>query len=123
MVINANKKYYSDAINYIYNRVDNPHFYIFSDGRTNINNFIDLSNIAYTIVNSDKNNKNPINDFFLLSNCKYFIIAASTFSWWAAWLSKNKNKIVITPNVVQTDMYKTSAWGFKGLIPKKWIII
>ncbi len=120
---NANKKYYSDAINYIYNKIDNPYFYIFSDGRTNINKFIDLSKIEHTIVDSDKNNKNPINDFFLLSNCKYFIIAASTFSWWAAWLSKNKNKIVITPNVVQTDMNKTSAWGFKGLIPNKWIII
>ena len=120
---NATKDYYTNSIKYIKNHIDNPHFYIFSDGRTKINDFINLSKINYTLVNSDKSKQVPINDFFLLSCCKHFITAASTFSWWAAWLSKNQNKIVITPNIVQTNINQTSAWGFKGLIPKKWIII
>ena len=33
----------------------------------------------------------------LMSSCKHFIIANSSISWWAAFLSDNENKIIITP--------------------------
>ncbi len=34
---------------------------------------------------------------WLLSLCDHFVISNSTFTWWGAWLSRNSNKVVVTP--------------------------
>lgn len=36
-------------------------------------------------------------ELFLMSHFSYFVIPNSTFSWWGAWLSRNEQKVVITP--------------------------
>ncbi|MGH7890571.1 MAG: alpha-1,2-fucosyltransferase [Thermodesulfobacteriota bacterium] len=38
-------------------------------------------------------------DFYLMSSCHHQIVSPrSSFSWWAAWLNPNPNKIVIAPS-------------------------
>ncbi len=31
-----------------------------------------------------------------MSNCHHFILGPSTYSWWASYLCKNKDKIIIS---------------------------
>jgi hypothetical protein len=40
----------------------------------------------------------PLADFYLLSRCAHFIIANSSFSWWAAWLGETESSRVYAPS-------------------------
>ena len=59
-------------------------------------------------------------DLCLMSLCNDFIIANSTFSWWGAWLSTNKNKKVIAPiQWFGTEGY-TKDHDTKDVVPDGW---
>ena len=107
--------YYKKSINCIKKKVKNPFFFIFSDD-------IELVKKTFSFFNNKKyifiDTKSPINDLYLMSNCKHFIIANSTFSWWGAWLSKNKRKIVCAPKRWLRVRISTP-----DIIPESWIKI
>ena len=81
------------GINYFKNKIDNPLFLIWSNDFSNLDNFFSTDDFIFVKNNFDK----IITDFFLLTQCKYFIVAPSTFHWWGAWLSDFKDKICIRP--------------------------
>jgi len=39
----------------------------------------------------------PVPDLYLLSRCRHFAVANSSFSWWAAWLGPGAFSIVYAP--------------------------
>lgn len=58
-------------------------------------------------------------DFRLMSAGKHFIISNSSFAWWAVWLSKNTNRIVVAPNEWVTD----ARMNTNDLYPAGWVRI
>lgn len=89
-----NIDYYIDAIAKVKNLLPNFKLFIFSDDIEWCKNNLRINEDLFFV----ENNKNDeINDLWLLSQCKHFIISNSTFSWWGYWLSKDKTKIVIKP--------------------------
>lgn len=88
--------YYINAINNLSKRVDNPHYFVFSDDIPWCKE--NLSSLAKNINFIDHNKGlGAYKDLILISHCKCNIIANSTFSWWGAWLNEYKNKIIIKP--------------------------
>ncbi len=93
----CDKDYYIRAINYMKTQLFNPHFYIFSNDlqwcKDNLTDYMD----NYTFSENNDSQYNYV-DMQLMSYCKHNIIAHSSFSWWAAWLNNNEDKIVVAPS-------------------------
>jgi len=74
--------------------------------------------LSYSKIFVDHNkNENSWKDMLLMSSCQHNIIANSSFSWWAAWLNQNPNKVIIAPK----QWFATSDTDTKDLIPPEWI--
>lgn len=114
--------YYKKAIEIIKQNIQNPHYFVFSDNINFAHMQISKLGISdYTIVVHNNNLSAEHADLWLMKNCKHFIIANSTFSWWGAWLSDYNNKKIIAPaQIMKTEKMW---WGFDGLIPDSWIQI
>lgn len=107
-------EYYKAAVDHIAKRVKNPHFYIFSDDPTWTRKNLLLD---YPLTFVTGNDKAAQEDLRLMSQCRHFIIANSTFSWWGAWLSSSEGKTVIAPK----EWFKDKSNTDKDLIPNDWL--
>ncbi len=115
----CNLHYYKKALSLF--DLKKHHLYFFSDDINwvkNNFNFIDLNNATFVDWNKGDNSWQ---DMYLMSLCENFIIANSSFSWWGAWLSVNKNKKVIAPKKWFADKIKNEQT--KDLFPTSWIKI
>ena len=118
---NLDLDYYFKAIAYIRARVSNPHFFIFSDDTTAAATKLALPAGDFTCVTHNRGDENAFADLWLMTQCRHFITANSTFSWWGAWLGEGEGKIVLAPGFNLRGT-KTS-WGFSGLLPERWTLI
>lgn len=87
--------YYNRCFQIMARQVESPRFFIFSDDMQWVKQHM-VTGFPTTYV--DGNGTKEDKDLMLMSHCKHFIIANSSFSWWGAWLSENNNKIICAPD-------------------------
>lgn len=108
-------EYYSKAIDIIHEKIDKPHFFIFSDDPEwaccNVNPGEPTTYVRHNDCLHD------YEDICLMSMCKHHVIANSSFSWWGAWLSSCKNKIVLAPKRWFLDEKANSEYE----LPDSWL--
>jgi hypothetical protein len=111
-------KYYTGAKELISSKVDDPHFFIFSDDiewcRENLDFFSPTTYVLHEYAGK------KFQDYIrLISACKHFIIPNSSFAWWANYLSPSQGGITIAPNRwVTADNYDD-----KDVYRENWIKI
>lgn len=108
------KEYYQQAIALIKEKVSSPKFFLFSDEIEWCKENLSIEGGVF--ISWNKGAENYV-DMQLMSLCKHNIIANSSFSWWAAWLNQNPEKIIIGPKKwVNGAQYQSNT-----PLPKEWI--
>lgn len=102
--------YYIDAINLFPNRK----FIVFSDDVEFVKKYFEGDKFAFD------ESSNEIDALNKMASCSDFIIANSSFSYWAAWLSPSVNKKVVAPTY---DKWYSSGNTTQTVLPKNWIQI
>ena len=92
--VRSQLRFYEENIERFKKELKNPIFFVFSDDIKYCKDNMKLD-LPFNFI---ENTNDPLEDFWLMKNCKHFIISDSTFSWWSAWLSGSKSKRICTPD-------------------------
>ena len=113
----CDEKYYKTAISMIFDIINEPEFFLFSDdlewAKKNIQVDAPIMFISHNL------GKQSFEDMRLMSYCKNHIIANSSFSWWGAWLAENDEQCVIAPD----RWFNTRICNYCDRIPKHWNVV
>ena len=111
----VNVNWYLSAINHIKERVSDARFFIFSDDIGWVkHNFPATEDFRFIDASPDGFEHE---DMLMMSRCKHQIIANSSFSWWAAWLNVNVDKVVVAPK----QWFQNQTVNTNDLLPVSWL--
>ena len=94
-----NENYYRKSIEIFKKKVKKPIFYIFTDDVEYAYKIIKKINLNKNFIFINKYKLQDIEEFWLMKQFKNFIISNSTFSLSAAFFSKKRDKILISPKL------------------------
>ena len=114
---NVSSGYYPRAVAFLEQRLPSPHYYVFSDNPEAARARLAVPEGRSTFVSHNVGDEMAFADLWLMTRCRHFVTANSTFSWWSAWLGEAPDKIVVTPNHTAVG---DAAWDFEGLILPAW---
>ena len=113
----CDEAYYRQAIDVILEKHKDIQIFGFSDDVEWCEQNMKLQHPVTWIPESEAGVKGGTH-FWLMRQCKHFIIPNSTFAWWAAWLSENPSKMVVCPK----QWYNTPEDQSEGFLPNDWIL-
>jgi hypothetical protein len=114
----VDRKYYEQGLKYISERTAISRIYVFSDDIEWCKENMKFD-YPMTFVGDEYSGEKGEGHLYLMSACKNFLIPNSSFSWWAAWLSESKNKIVVAPK----KWFNDESVNTDDITPKEWIRI
>ena len=88
-------------------------FFCFSDDIDDVKKNFDVKKFNFL------ENNNELDDLYCLSQCDSVIMSNSTFSWWGAWLGKNKEKVIAPP----LWFGRAGPRDLEDLIPDRWEVL
>ena len=94
---NLTDAYYQQAIQMIEQQAKSAHYFVFSNDIEAAVRKLQLPPHKVTCVDHDPSDEGAILDLWLMSQCKHFIMANSTFSWWGAWLGRSNDGLLLMP--------------------------
>lgn len=105
--------YYQRAMARLEQSVENPHYFVFAQdmqwARENIK-----SHHPVSFASEKDPDTGAIQDLYLMSQCRHYIISNSTLHWWGAWLNFDAKNIVIAP---------MSGWPSNDILHNQWLAI
>lgn len=112
--------YFKSALQKMASQVEKPEFFFFSDDIIWCRST--FRDVGYQLHFVENNNTNePEFDLYLMSQCRNNIISNSTFSWWGAYLNRNRGKIVYRPRTfLAPEKAPVEAQHLEDLYPPQW---
>ena len=108
----CNDEYYRLALQQVFDKVERPTFYVFSDDITWCrNHFSGYDNMVFVDWNRQEDS---FYDLYLMTLCRHHVIANSTFSYWGARLSRHADGITIYPE------RWLRGWDAPKIFPDEW---
>lgn len=114
----CNEDYYRRAIDIILEKEKKIQIFGFSDDIEWCEQILNLQCPVTWLPQSESGIKGSTH-FWLMRQCKHFIIPNSTFAWWAAWLGENPDKTVVCPK----HWYHNPEHQSEGLLPEDWHLL
>ncbi len=114
--------YYEHAVALMQERCVGGHYFVFSDDPARAREHLRPHVPQATFVSRSGDDHNAYSELWLLSQCRHFIIANSTFSWWGAWLGAAPDKQVFAPCLV-TETRSAPSWNFPIEILPTWTTV
>ena len=90
----CDNNYYYEAMSLMDKKIENAKFFIFSDDIDWVKNNMSFDKNVVFVEGKNVNYE----ELRLMYTCKHFIISNSSFSWWAQYLTDNKERITIAPS-------------------------
>ena len=117
--IDKSNKFTQDTIQYIHRailicekKINKPIFYIWSNDFSNLKEY--FNDKKFIFVDNDKDK--TMTDYYLLNQCRNFIVGPTSFHWWPAWLNYKSENLIICPKNLRASN-NIDFW------PKEWTSI